>query len=112
MRNKKRCVNIFSILINERDPLIDTVLGGLSDSGIESVEVQPGFFKKVVFNNKCSYVFWDTNKYYGWLGYGTFYDEYGNRRWSYKDLRPSRKMMNRFYLALNEWIEKSVNDKV
>ena len=109
MNRKKKCVNIFTMLNDKYDPMIDTVLGGLLDKGIENIEeTQNGFYKKITFQNKCAYEFWDENRYYAWLSRGVFYDEYGNRRWSYKDLRPSRKMMNRLYREMNEWFEKEI----
>lgn len=91
------------------DMLLDRLLNLCIDSGIvdyhiDKSEVYEGYCK---FFNGTEYRFWNRSMPYAWLARGVF-DKDGTSVYSYDDVMPSKRTMNRFYNAICKYMEKEI----
>lgn len=91
------------------DVILDLLLNHCIDSGIVDYhinknEVCEGYCK---FFNGVEYMFWNRNIPYAWLHIGMFNKD-GTTTYSYDDVMPRRRTMNKFYNAICEYMEKEI----
>ena len=92
------------------DMILDRLLNLCIDSGIVDYhinknEVCEGYCK---FKNGIEYRFWNRNMPYAWLDKGAFDKEGTSVLYSYDDVMPRNRTMNRFYNAICEYMEKEI----
>ena len=93
MRNKLRFY--FKLFIYDVDSTLDGILNKELESGVSECIIN-GFYIEITFNTGVKAKFWNTNKWFAWLGRGII----GNYIWD--DARPRKKTMWR----LKKEIEK------
>ena len=91
------------------DMLLDRLLNLCIDSGIVDYHINKdrvceGYCK---FFNGVEYRFWNENIPNAWLNEGMF-DKDDRRIYSYDDVMPRKRTMNKFYNAICEYMEKEI----
>ena len=91
------------------DMLLDRLLNLCIESGIVDYHIDKnGMYESYCkFFNGVEYKFWNRNIPYAWLSRGVF-DKDGTTIYSYDNVMPRRRTMNRFYNAICEYIEKKI----
>ena len=86
------------------DPVVDNFLERRKNSSIFSIEPINSFETKVTFSDGAEFTFWNSNKYYGWLCYGSIKLK-GGSIYRYTFGRPSAKQMYLFLQKIKEAIK-------
>lgn len=101
----KKIIHWYNMRNYPTDERVDAcILNGL-ESGIKDLTYGESYIATCNFNNGVSYNFWNTNIPYAWLSKGCFYSGKKNIL-IYDDAMPSRKVMNKFYNAMYEFLLK------
>lgn len=104
-----KIIHWYDLRNHSTDMILDRLLNLCIDSGIvdyhiDKSEVYEGYCK---FFNGVEYRFWNRSMPYAWLARGAF-DKDGTSVYSYDDVMPRRRTMNRFHNAICEYIEKKI----
>lgn len=83
---------------------LNRILKRCLSHGIIKVTREGGLFTEVLFGDlQTVYEFWDCDRYWGWLKFGTFRDVSGNELYSYSGARPTRRTMRRMLDELRRY---------
>ena len=92
---------LFSLMNDGVDYILNSILSQQLRSGIKSVQSNDNYYLSVSFKDGTNIIFWNTNKYYGWVSQGIVY--FDNKIYSWKDGRPKKSTMYKLIKALNNF---------
>ena len=104
----KKIIHWYSTRNYASNPILDAYLLNGIESGIETISYATTSVDGLAlckFNNGISYKFWNSNIPYAWLSDGIFMKG-DNIIYKYNSSMPSRRVMNKFYNAIYEFLLK------